>query len=312
MGKAQKEMVNISANATWTQNGVTVAGGNEDGDTTNQLYSPRGLFVNDDQTVIIADTSNYRITQWKNGDTTNGQVVAGGNGAGNGLHQLNWPIDVLIDKETDSLIICDQWNRRVVQWSRRSDTTQGEILISNIQCYGLAMDEQRDLYVSDTEKHEVRRYQFGEKNVTLVAGGNGKGDGLNQLNVPTYLFVDRDHSVYVSDYYNHRVMKWVEGAKEGIVVAGGQGKGNAPTKLYYPNGLFVDTLGTLYVADSHNHRVMRWTQEDEIQGAVIVGGNGEGKGANQFNFPIGLCCDRQGNLYVADAGNNRVQRFSIE
>ncbi|CAF5165940.1 unnamed protein product, partial [Rotaria magnacalcarata] len=41
------------------------------------------------------------------GDTTNGQVVAGGKGAGNGLNQLNGPTDVLIDKETDSLIICD-------------------------------------------------------------------------------------------------------------------------------------------------------------------------------------------------------------
>ncbi|CAF2139367.1 unnamed protein product, partial [Rotaria magnacalcarata] len=100
--------------------------------------------------------------------------------------------------------------------------TQGEILIANIQCFGLAMDEQRYLYVSDVVKHEVRRYQLGEENGTLVAGGNGEGDELNQLNWPTYLFVDRDHSVYVSDYSNNRVMKWVDGAKEGIVVAGGQ------------------------------------------------------------------------------------------
>ncbi|CAF4625739.1 unnamed protein product, partial [Rotaria socialis] len=97
----------------------------------------------------------------------------------------------------------------------------------------------------------------GEKNGTLVAGGNGEGDGLNQLNFPTYLFVDRDHSVYVSDNENHRVMKWNKGAKEGIVVAGGQGKGTALTRLYSPNGIFVDTLGTLYVADTNNHRVMR-------------------------------------------------------
>ncbi|CAF4835448.1 unnamed protein product, partial [Rotaria socialis] len=110
------------------------------------------------------------------GDITNGQVVAGGKGAGNGLHQLNNPTDVLIDKETDSLIICDWQNGRVVRWSRRSGTTQGEILIDNITCWGLAMDEQRYLYVSDTEKHEVRRYQLGEKNGTLVASGNGQGD----------------------------------------------------------------------------------------------------------------------------------------
>ncbi|CAF3429222.1 unnamed protein product [Rotaria socialis] len=305
-------LVSIPANAKWKQNGVTIAGGNGYGGATNQLCWPRGLFVDDDQTVVITDRMNHRIMQWKNGDTTNGQVVAGGKGEGNGLHQLNSPTDVLIDKETDSLIICDRGNRRVVRWSRRSGTAKGEILIGNIKCFGLAMDDQRNLYVSDEKKHEVRRYQLGEKNYTLVAGGNGKGDGLNQLNEPTYLFVDRQQTVYVSDHNNHRVMKWNKSAKEGIVVAGGQGYGNALTQLYYPNGIFVDMWGTLYVADQGNHRVMRWTQGDKKQGTLIVGGNGEGKGANQLSVPIGLSFDRHGNLYVVDHWNHRVQRFSIE
>ncbi|CAF2128111.1 unnamed protein product, partial [Rotaria magnacalcarata] len=303
---------NIPANAKWKQNGVTVAGGHRRGGATNQLNEPYGLFVGDDQTVFIADTENNRIMQWKNGDTANGQVVAGGKGAGKGLQQLYEPTDVLIDKETDSLIICDWGNERVVRWSRRSGTTQGEILIDNIYCWGLAMDDQRYLYVSDYKKHEVRRYQLGEKNGTLVAGGNGEGDELSQLNFPAYLFVDRDHSVYVSDYENHRVMKWNKGAKEGIVVAGGQSEGDTLTQLSHPVGLFVDTLGTLYVADSYNHRVMRWTQGDKKQGTVIVGGNGHGAGANQFNYPRGLSFDRHGNLYVVDDNNHRVQRFSIE
>ncbi|CAF3340834.1 unnamed protein product [Rotaria socialis] len=305
-------LVNIPANTAWAQNGVTIAGGHGQGNATNQLSLPFGLFVDDDQTVVIADYDNHRIMQWRNGDTTNGQVVTGGNGQGNGLHQLNHPTDVLIDKETDSLIICDRMNRRVVRWSRRSDTTQGEILIDNIKCYGVSMDEQRYLYVSDIEKHEVRRYQLGEKNYTLVAGGNGKGNGTNQLNFPTYLFVDRQRNVYVSDEQNHRVMKWNNGAKEGIVVAGGQGQGHALTQLSYPQGIFVDTLGTLYVADTWNHRVMRWTQGDKKQGTVIVNGNGVGAGANQFNGPVGLSFDRHGSLYVVDYNNARVQRFSIE
>ncbi|CAF3091787.1 unnamed protein product [Rotaria sp. Silwood2] len=244
------------------------------------------------------------------GDTT-GQVVAGGNAAGERLDQLNCPTDVLIDKETDSLIICDQGNRRVVRWSRRSGTTQGEILIDNIRCWGLVMDDQRYLYISDFEKHEVKRYQIGDKNGTLVAGGNGKGAGLNQLNFPCYIFVDQQQTVYVSDNENHRVMKWDKGVKEGIVVAGGQGEGNALTQLWYPYRLFVDTLGTIYVADSVNHRVMSWPKGAK-QGTVIVGGNGEGEGENQFNRLRGLFFDRQGNLYVVDLNNNRVQRFSIE
>ncbi|CAF2033341.1 unnamed protein product, partial [Rotaria magnacalcarata] len=115
------------------------------GSATNHLNFPCGLFVADNQTVLTTEYMNHRVMQWKNGDTTNGQVVAGGNGQGKGLNQLNGPTDVLIDKEIDSLIICDADNGRVVRWSRRSGTTQGEVLIDNINCYGLAVDEQRNL-----------------------------------------------------------------------------------------------------------------------------------------------------------------------
>ena len=66
--------------------------------------------------------------------------------------ELNHPTDVLIDKETNSLFIADRENRRVVRWSRRQETTQGEVIDDNIGCWGLAMDHQRYLYVSDTEK----------------------------------------------------------------------------------------------------------------------------------------------------------------
>ena len=73
---------------------------------------------------------------------------------------------------------------------------------------------------------------------------------MNQLNWPTYLFVDEEQAVYVSDNNNHRVMKWNKGAKEGMVVGGGQGQGNAFTQLSHPLGFFVDTSGTLYVVDA--------------------------------------------------------------
>ncbi|CAF1525094.1 unnamed protein product, partial [Rotaria sordida] len=276
---------NIPANARWAQNGVTVAGGHEPGNSTNQLFNPWDLFVDDDdQTMVIADRKNHRIVQWKIGDT-NGQVVAGGTGQGNRLDQLDTPIDVLIDKKTDSLIISERGNRRVVRWSRRSGTIQGEILIDNIDSYGLVTDGHGYLYISNALKHEVRRYQIGDKNGTIVAGGHGKGTGLNQLNYPHCIFVDQQQTVYVSDTYNHRVMKWNKGAKEGIVVAGGQGEGNALTQLLYPNELVVDRLGTLYIADSLNHRVIRWPK-GAIQGTVIVGGNGKGARANQFNSAV--------------------------
>ncbi|CAF5103791.1 unnamed protein product, partial [Rotaria sp. Silwood1] len=251
----------------------------------------------DDQTIYVADTSNHRIVEWKRG-ATSGQVVAGGNGQGSGDHQLNYPEDVIIDKETDSLIICDRSNGRVVRWPRRNGTS-GETIISNIYCWGLTMDENGSLYVTDVGEDEVRRYRKGESQGTVVAGGNGSGNRLDQLSFPQYVFVDRDHSVYVSDRDNHRVMKWMEGAKQGIVVAGGQGKGNDLTQLSYPLGVVVDQLGTVYVADGGNNRIMRWPK-GATQGSVIVGGNGSGGQSNQLCGPIGLSFDRNGNLYVVD------------
>ena len=267
------------------------------------------MYIDDDQTIYIADPWNHRIIEWK-WNATSGQVVAGGNKEGNQDHQLSYPFDVIVDKERDNLIICDRGNRRVVRWPRRNGTS-GETIISNIDCFGLTMDENGSLYIIDDEKHEVRRYRRGESQGTVVAGGNGKGNRLNQLSSPEYVFVDRDHSVYVSDWGNHRVMKWLEGAKEGIVVAGGQGEGNSLRQLSYPAGVVVDHLGTVYVADGGNARIMGW-MKGATQGNIIVGGKGEGKDSNQLNWPIGLSFDRHGNLYVVDRGNHRVQKFNID
>ncbi|CAF5162260.1 unnamed protein product, partial [Rotaria sp. Silwood1] len=124
--------IDIYPNAQWQQNGITVAGGNQQDNGINQLSHPHSLYVDDDQTIYVADTFNDRIVEWKQG-ATNGQVVAGGNGQGSGDHELSNPSDVIIDKERDSLIICDYGNQRVVRWPRRNGTS-GETIISNMTC----------------------------------------------------------------------------------------------------------------------------------------------------------------------------------
>ncbi len=42
---------------------------------------------------------------------------------------------------------------------------------------------------------------------------------------------------------------------------------------------------------------------------TVAGGNGQGSAANQLNGPSGIYADRSGNLYISDAGNNRIQKF---
>ena len=256
------------------------------------------MFVDDEQTIYIADWNNHRIVEWKSG-ATNGTVIAGGGGQGTGDHLLDSPEDVIVDKETESIIIADAGNRRVVRWPRRGGKRE-ETLVADVDSFGLTLDEQGSIYVADYSKHEVRRYRRGETQGKVVAGGNGQGNSLNQLYGPFGVFVDRERSVYVSDLGNGRVMKWKEGATEGIVVASG---------LSLPRGVVVDQLETVYVADAGNHRIMRWLNGAQ-QGIFIIGGLGSG--TNQFNWPIGLSFDRDGNLYVADYSNHRVQRFDLQ
>jgi sugar lactone lactonase YvrE len=157
----------------------------------------------------------------------------------------------------------------------------------------------------------------------LVAGGHGQGRRLNQLNNPTYICIGDNQSVYVSDSWNDRVVRWEKGAKKGVIVAGGHGKGRNRDQLDYPAGVLVDQLGTVYVADHYNYRVMRW--RNSKCGEVIAGGffsenyprkmRGpflSGDRPNQLNGPEGLAFDQNGNLYVVDSNNYRIQRFRIQ
>ena len=300
----------INTNAKWKRNGLTIAGGNGQGSELNQLCCPCGIFLDDDSRCLyIVDSTNHRVVRWRY-DEKSGQVVAGGNGPGNQMNQLKDPRSVIVDKTIRSLIISDRGNRRLVRWPCQNGT-RGEILIPNIDCYDMKMDSNGSLYVSDNENNEVRLWKIGEKLGIVVVGGNGKGDKLNQLSDPGYIFIDVDQSIFISDWNNHRVMKWRKGEKEGVIVAGGQGEGCALTQLSHPQMLTVDHLGNVYVVDSWNHRVMRWLKGSK-QGDVIAGEGEKGSRANQLSGPIGLSLDREGNLYIVDHWNDRIQKFEID
>ena len=294
-------MLNLSANARWTPLGVTVLHG---------LNGPLGLAVDqDNDTVYVADQCNHRIVATALGNTE-GQIAAGGNGKGNALNQLKYPSDVLIDRETHSLIISDAGNRRIMRWSLASGTKEGEIIINNIGCNRLAMDSDGALYVTLPYDHKVRRYKKLDKTGVVVAGGNRMGNRVDQLNKPYYVAVDDEGAVYVSDNSNHRIVRWLKRARTGEVVAGGRGDGHDIKQLSYPNGVFVDSSRTIYVAEGGNDRVTRW-RNGATSGEIILGGNGRGDRADQFRVPVGLSFDSHGNLYIVDNGNHRVQRFSI-
>ncbi|CAF1402431.1 unnamed protein product [Adineta ricciae] len=301
---------NIAHNAKWKYTGLIIAGGKNYKSTMDKLYCPQGLCMSrDNQSILIADSLNHRI-MLLNRRTKSLQILIDKNRNGYEYDQLSEPSDVICDIESKRLIISDYKNRRVLQWCPRSSTDL-QIIKDNIRCRGLAMDDEGSLYISDTERHEVRRYNNNDREGTVVAGGNGQGNHLNQLNHPTYVFVDRDQSVYVSDSWNDRVMKWEKDMEEGIVVAGNNDIGNNLTQLNCPAGIVVDLFGTVYVADHWNNRVMRW-YNGASHGDVIIGNSPDlGNTTKLLNGPEGLAFDGDGNLLIADSYNHRILQFDI-
>ena len=137
----------------------------------------------------------------------------------------------------------------------------GKVMVSinsNGRHISLSTDN-RMSYVSDHWNHRVMKWNKDAKEGIVVAGSQGEGKALTQLNHPNGLFVDTLGALYVADQWNHRVMRWTQEAKQGTVVGGGNCWGAGENQFNVPYGLSFDRHGNLYVADAHNNRVQRFS-----------------------------------------------------
>ncbi|MBP9502484.1 MAG: hypothetical protein KBF17_10020 [Candidatus Promineofilum sp.] len=163
-------------------------------------------------------------------------------------------------------------------------------------------------------------------NIGFLAQWGSPGSGNSQFDSPTGVAVDGNGNVYVAEYYNHRIQKFGAG---GAYVGqwGGNGSGNG--QLFYPIGVDVDGSGNVYVADSGNNRIQKFAGDGTFLMAFgwdVVSGNvdtdfeicqpgdtcqdgSSGSGNGQFSDPRGVAVDGAGNVYVADSGNHRIQKF---
>src|SRR3990172_493338 len=120
------------------------------------------------------------------------------------------------------------------------------------------------------------------------------------------------------------VLAWAGAAwsAEDIIttVAGGYPRENSPaaalTTLNAPEGLFVEAAGTVLYSDTQNHRVRRYNPATgtltTLAGSGNAGDFGDGGPAviAWLNSPSGVWVDAAGNIYIADAGNNRVRKIT--
>ncbi|MDA9101541.1 NHL repeat-containing protein, partial [bacterium] len=129
----------------------TVAGGNGDGNAFNQLDFSNNLVtgggeieVDSSGNVYVADTKNHRVIKWVPG-STEGIVVAGGNGAGSDLNQLNNPTDIHVDND-GNLYVLDTKNNRIVIWS--SNSSQGVLRVDKNSDWAYTSGSPFDTFVA--------------------------------------------------------------------------------------------------------------------------------------------------------------------
>ncbi|HEV7215033.1 MAG TPA: NHL repeat-containing protein, partial [Chloroflexota bacterium] len=138
----------------------------------------------------------------------------------------------------------------------------------------------------------------------LIAPRNGAAAILNQ---PRQLAVLPDGSVLVVDQGSNTVTKI---SPAGAATASYSGSGT--TALKNPTGIGVDSQGNVFVADTWNHRIVKLDSSLHFVSAWGSYGTTDGQASghpSQFYGPRAIAVDRQGNVFVTDTGNKRIQEF---
>jgi sugar lactone lactonase YvrE len=196
----------------------------------------------------------------------------------------------------------------------------------------VAVDSAGSLYVADCTNHTIRKVMPVGTNwvVTTLAGKAGvigSADGTNsaaRFSGPFGLAVDSATNLYVADWYNNTIRKatpdgpnWVVTTLAGLAGVAGSADGtNSAARFGSGLGsLGVDSATNLYVADYANHTIRKVTPDGPnwavttVAGLAGVAGSADGTGSTaRFYVPNDVAVDSEGNLYVADIGNNAIRK----
>jgi sugar lactone lactonase YvrE len=152
--------------------------------------------------------------------------------------------------------------------------------------------------------------------------GDGGAATAAALNGPNGVNVDSRGNVYIADSINHRIRK--VSAATGIIttIAGtgtpgysGDGGPATSAQLYFPFGVALDGSGNVYISDFGNSRIRKVSAVTgliaTIAGTGAPGYSGDGGAATAAQlYTYGIAVDDIGNVYAADAGNQRVRMIS--
>ena len=206
-----------------------------------------------------------------------------------------------------------RWVRNATTVAGSTSPQSGSTLSLLNSPYGIHITDDDTLFIADWANHRIVVIRPNSTTAVQIIG-TGYGFAQNQLEYPTDVFVTTT-AVFVLDSANYRVQRYSRDGTQVSTAAGNTnsvGGSNSLTNFGTSYALFVDVLGYLYVSDGSNNRVLRFPPNSSNgTSAVIVAGTGtSGSWAAMLNSPRGIFVDDDFTLYVADASNDRIQRWS--
>ena len=173
-----------------------------------------------------------------------------------------------------------------------------------------AVDPEGNLNFPDMFNNRVRRIT-PDGTIATFAGngtsssatsvGDGGPAGSATVGLPTGVAVDRSGNLYIPQFRGVRKV-----SPDGMIAT--------YTSAVYPRGVALDAADNLYVAyDRFVSRIAPDGTATIVAGNGVLGFSGDGGPATDASFSAtGLAVDTAGNLFIADAGNNRIRKVSTD
>ena len=312
------------------------------------LKTPAGLVFDFKGNLYIADRENHRVRKIDtHGNIStfagNGEAGFSGDAGPAKKARLNLPSGLAADQK-GNLYISDRSNDRIRVVDKKGvirtyagngvagfQGDAGPALKAQLdKPFGIALDEERNLYIADRNNNRVRKVS-PEGIITTVAGDGGfffMGDNgpayRASVAAPTGVAVDKKGNLYIADRNNNRV-RVVD--KLGMIrsIAGtgqqdynGDSESARETNLYLPFGLTIESNGNLLVIDRSHYRIRRIDpksgQVETVAGngiKLFAGDGGPATGAT-LSFPHGMSVDKKDNLIFSDKGHYRIRKITPE